>query len=245
MAIVRKFTIGVAPFQKMFRIHGRGGEAVDAVLRLRNKGLDEDYFTEVGSNSERTVYKVTSEDQHNLLQLSEDSIQLAKDYYGSTTSFDFKKVLDEFRLIWGALNGVLQVQDVRRIGMVAEYRYRVEDRSASAWLRAHLTKFPARHETAKFHMRLEERELASDGKLPDPKKADFINFIYTFYDSSSDAVHPTPGHVDVDLDVQRYFTPLLSGSVADELLKLKKHFDPAVARLDEHLKSLGLAHGKK
>lgn len=245
MAIVRKFTIGVQPFAKTFRIHGLGGAAADAALRLRGKGISEDYFTDVGTNVERTAYRLGSDDQTNVLHLTEDGITFTKDFYDGRTSFDFRKVLDEFRILWGAIDTVIKLHDIRRIGMVAEYRYSIEGTSASSWLRSKITTLPTKRATEKFTLRFEERDFASDGGIPDPKKADFINSIYTIYDSASDANHPANGHVDLDVDVQRYFTPLLNGNVGDEVLKLYKHFEPAQRRIDDQLKSLGAAHAKR
>ncbi|TDP63243.1 hypothetical protein DES47_105247 [Roseateles toxinivorans] len=246
MAIVRKFTIGVQPFAKMFRVYGKGGEVVDAVLRLRTKGLHDDFFSEVVVSNDRTAFRLSSEDQLNSLQLTDENFTFTKDYYEANTSFDFKKVLDEFRLIWSAVNAVLNIQDVRRIGMVAEYRYSAETKSASGWLREKLTKLETQLLTEKFQLRFEERAPASDGLAPDPKKADFINYIYNFYDASMDASHPSPGSIDVNLDVQRYFAPVINSSVPDEILKLHKHFEKAEGHLDDKVKAFGaMSHGKK
>lgn len=245
MAIVRKFTIGIQPFAKSFRMHGLGGIATDAVLRLRGKSLPDDFFSDIGVNAERTAYRLSSEDQTNSLQLTEDTVTLTKDYYDSKTSFDFKKVLEEFRVLWGAVDGALKIVDIRRIGMVAEYRYAVDNKNPSAWLRAKLTTVPTKSVTDKFSLRFEEREFAKDGGIPDPKKADFLNCIYSIYDSISDVNHPATGFVDVDVDAQRYFTPLLNGNVADEVLKLHKHFESSQHRINEFLMSLGATHGKR
>ena len=245
MAIVRKFTIGVQPFAKSFRMHGIGGVATDTVLRLRGKALPDEYFSDIGVNAERTAYRLSSEDQTNSLQLTEDTVTFTKDYYESKTSFDFKEVIEEFRILWGAIDSTLKLVDIRRIGMVAEYRYAVEAKNPSEWLRSKLTTIPIKSATDKFTMRFEEREFAKDGGIPDPKKADFLNCIYTVYDSISDANHPTSGFVDVDVDVQRYFTPLLNGNVADEVLKLHKHFEASQHRIDDFLMSLGATHGKR
>lgn len=245
MAIVRKFTIGVQPFVKSFRMNGLGGVATDAVLRLRGKNLPDDFFSDVGLNAERTAYRLSSEDQTNSLQLTADSVAFTKDYYETKTSFDFKKVLEEFRILWGAVDGVLRLVDIRRIGMVAEYRYSIDNKNSSVWLRSKLTTIPTKSATDKFTMRFEEREFAKDGGSPDPKKADFLNCVYTIYDSISDANHPVSGFVDVDVDAQRYFTPLLNGNVPDEVLKLHKHFESSQRRIDEFLTSLGASHGKR
>ena len=245
MAIVRKFTIGVQPFAKSFRMHGLGGAATDTVLRLRGKALPDNYFSDVGINAERTAYRLSSEDQTNSLQLTEDSVTLSKDYFDANTSLDFKKVLEEFRTIWGAVDSVIKLVDIRRIGMVGEYRYAVESKNSSVWLRSKLTTIPTKSATDKFTIRFEEREFAKDGGVPDPKKADFLNCIYSIYDSISDANHPAPGFVDVDVDAQRYFTPLLNTNVADEILKLHKHFESSQRKIDEFLMSLGATHAKR
>ena len=154
-------------------------------------------------------------------------------------------VLEEFRILWGSVDGALKLVDIRRIGMVAEYRYSVDNKNSSVWLRSKLTTVPTKAATDKFTMRFEEREFAKDGGIPDPKKADFLNCIYTIYDSFSDANHPLAGFVDVDVDAQRYFTPLLNGNVPDEVLKLHKHFESAQKKIDEYLMSLGATHGKR
>jgi len=226
-------------------MHGLGGVATDAVLRLRGKTLPDDYFSDVGLNAERTAYRLGSEDQANSLQLTEDSVTFTKDYYEAKTSFDFKKVLEEFRILWSSVDGALKLVDIRRIGMVAEYRYAVDNKNPSMWLRSKLTTIPTKSATDKFTMRFEEREFAKDGGIPDPKKADLLNCIYTIYDSFLDANHPVAGFVDVDVDAQRYFTPLLNGNVPDEVLKLHKHFESSQHRIDEHLMSLGATHGKR
>jgi hypothetical protein len=245
MAIVRKFTIGVLPFAKSFRMRGLGGVATDNVLRLRGKSLSDNFFTDVGTGAERNSYRLSSEDDTNVLQLTQESITFTKEYYGSTTSFDFKKVLEEFRLIWGAVDGVLKTFDIRRIGIVSELQYAVPDGTPSAWLRSKLTTIPTNAGTDKFSLRYEEREYAKDGRLPDPKKADFLNSIYSIYDSALDADRPLAGFVNVTVDVQRYFTPLHNGNVGDEVLKLKQHLEASQQRIDGFLLKAGATHAKK
>lgn len=246
MAIVKKFTIGVAPFAQMFRIHGLGGSVVDAVLALRKgKSLSEDYFSEVAVNAERTVFQLRGLGGLNAMQFTDANITFTKDFYESEKSFDFRTMLDEFRAIWPAVHSTLNIQDIRRIGMVAEHSFKVESKSPSAWLRQKLTTFESSKITDKFLLRFEERELAQDGNAPDLKKSDFLNYIYQFNDSALDAQHPSDGSIRATLDVQRYFAPVLNGNVGDEVLKLKHHFELAQKRLDEKLKGLGASYGKR
>ena len=184
-------------------------------------------------------------DNSNVVHIAEDSISFTKDFYVSGGSYDFSKAIAEFKTVWSAINKILVVHDIRRIGIVAEYRYDVDAKQPSKWLREKLTKLQTQRVTEKFHLRFEERELASDGKAPDPMKSDFINYIYSYYDGAIDAYHTQPDAMNATLDVQRYFTPVLNGDVVDEVQKLNKHFVAAEKTLDAHLKSLGAANGQK
>ena len=245
MAIVRKFSIGVQPFTKMFRMLGVAGSACDAVLRLRSKTLADDFYREVGWSTDRTVCKLSNSTLGNVLTLTEESVVFTKDCHENDKVFSFEKTLSEFKVVYAALNAILNVQDIRRVGIVAEYRLTVEAKSPSAWLREKLTTNQSALVTDKFFMKFEEREFAADGGAPDPKKADFINYIYHFYDSVLDADHSKPGFVDANLDVQHYFAPVLNSSVPDEIQKLYRHFEAAQKRLDERLKAMGAVHGKR
>jgi hypothetical protein len=247
MAIVKKITIGIAPFAKMFRIPAMGGAAVDALLALRSKSLSDDFFDEVGVDSDRRWFRVSKAGGANSLMIHEDSVAFTKDYYGPGGTFDFDKVFTEFKLVWSAVNKVLGVRDIRRIGIACEYRYQVPGGNPSSWIRTNFTKFasPQSRATEKMNIRFEERELTTDGKAPDPLKANFTNYIYQYYDSSMDADHPQDGAVNGLLDVQRYFTPVLNGDVTDEILKLRRSFVAAEKAFDGQLKSLGASNGTK
>ena len=215
MAIVRKFSIGVQPFTKMFRMLGVAGSACDAVLRLRSKTLADDFYKEMGWSADRTACKLSNGTLGNVLTFTEETVVFTKDCHENGKTFSFEKTMAEFKIVYAALNAILNIQDIRRIGMVAEYRLAVGGQSPSAWLREKLTTNQSTLVTDKFFMKYEEREFAADGHAPDPKKADFINYIYQFYDSSLDTEHAKPGFVDVVLDVQHYFAPLVNASVAD------------------------------
>ena len=245
MPHIRKFTIGILPFAKMFRVHGLGGAATDAVLKIRGKGLPDDYFDEIAVNAERTAYRLTGGDQVNSLHITEESITFTKDYHEADGNFSFKKTIEELRLIWPAIQSVLSVSEIRRIGMVAEYRFAVPHKHPSVWLREKLLVQPSAMVTDKFSLRFEEREFARDGIAPDPKKADFINFIYHYYDSAIDASHPAPDCADVNVDVQRYFAPMLTGNVIDECTKLHRSFELAESRVHESMKKMGASDAKK
>lgn len=245
MAIVKKITIGIAPFAKMFRVSSQGGTAVDSLLRLRSKSLPDDFFEEVASDGDRKNFRIMKSDLSNVVQITEESIAFSRDFYVAGGSYDFSKLLAEFRIVWSAINKVLAVNDIRRIGIVAEYRYDVDANKPSKWLRENLTTLKSQRVTEKFLLRFEEREFAASGVAPDPQKSDFVNYIYNYYDGALDGQHPQSGALNASLDVQRYFTPVHNGDVVDEVQKLHKYFVAAEKNLDGHLKSMGAANGKK
>jgi hypothetical protein len=248
MAIVKKFTIGIQPLAKMFRITALGGSIVDAVLKLRTKNLSDDFFDEVYVDAERKIFRITSSGASNVLILREDGITFTKDYYNeSGSNFDYSKLLNEFKIIWATINKVTAVYDIRRIGIAGEYRYNIDGDSPSKWLREKLinTSPSANRLTEKFLLNFEERKIIDNGTGPDINKADFINTIYSYYDSANDSQHSEPGFVNTMLDIQRYFSPVLNDSVGDEVQKLYKHYLQAERVLDSQLKSFGATNGKK
>jgi len=240
MAIVRKFTLGIQPFTKCFRVQGLGGTVADAVLQLRGNKLPEDYFSEFFSDLEKKVHRLSS--KANFLQITESEISFTKDYYDSDSSFRFEKVLEEFRILWKCLNGILNITDIRRIGMVAEYRYEVGGENNSEWLRAKLTTIPTFGLSAKTALIFEERSDRQTGAAFDPKKDDFSTTIYTLYDSMSDGSHPIDGFVNLSVDAQRYFSPLISKDVGDQVLILHKHLTESQKRINDHLIKFGAKH---
>ena len=247
MGMVRKFTIGVAPYVKMHRIHGVGGQVIDAVLALRLKALSEDFFEEVLVQSDHNGYRLSGRKGSNVLSFNDQSIAFTRDFYESNDSFEFSKVIEQFRTIWSAFNSIVQITDVRRIGIVSESKYTVPNKAPSTWMRNKLSPiFESDLHAEKFHLRFEDRALAANGLAPDPKKADFLNTICQVYDSELDNEHPVPGFMYTSTDVQRYFTPVIPGkNVVDEALKLKKTFDIASKKLDDRLQKLGASDAKK
>jgi hypothetical protein len=247
MSTVRKFTIGLAPYIKMHRIRSIGGEVVDAVLALRLKALSENFFEEVLIQTDHNGYRLTGGKGANSLAFNDQSIAFTRDYFESNDSFDFDKVIEDFRAIWGAVNSVVRITDVRRIGIVAESKYTVPSKAPNIWMRNNFSPiFKSDKHAERFHLKFENRTFAADGLAPDPKKSDFINTIYQIYDGEMDNDHSMPGFMFASLDVQRYFTPVITGkNIVDEVLKLKKTFDDSLRKFDDQLKELGASDAKK
>lgn len=240
MMRIKKFTLGIRPSQKMFRVSSLHGSLVDSVLGLRGtKPIGDEYYSEISRSAEPMTIQLRSEEQGNTLTVDLDNIVFSKDLYNSEKRFDIDEVLDEFRAVWKQVNEVLHVKDIRRIGVVIEHQLAVKENPSAALLKK-LTSITAGEHAAKFMLHFEERYRTSKGGIPDFKKDDFINVIRDYYDSERDADHPTDGHINANLDVQRYYSPLLTGNVFDEIVLFRQQLSKEQARFEQDLKQRGL-----
>ncbi|HEX5093796.1 MAG TPA: hypothetical protein VFV84_14000, partial [Burkholderiales bacterium] len=154
------------------------------------------------------------------------------DHYERGNRVDFDDVFKEFDLLWRACDSVLKVRDVRRVGIVGEYRITPTKNPSAALME--FTRLAPRGIPAKFQLQFETRMLTTGASgLPDVKTADFWNTIESYYDSELDQEHADSGQITAMLDVQRYYMPLLNGNVPDELRKLKRRYDEVVRGVSE------------
>ena len=210
MLKVNKFLIGIRPASRMFRVPSVVGLIIDAILAERGgKKLEDEYYSEVASNHEKSSYRLRNEELGNILRIDLENIIFIKDFYVTGKQFNFKKVFDEFAYIWKIINQYLKLNDVRRIGIVAEHQFELEAQNINTKLVQSLTRFNDLKHPAKFMLRFENRYPTKEGVAPDIDKSDFINVIYSIYDGELDAEHPGKGLINANIDVQRYFSPLL------------------------------------
>lgn len=238
---IKKFTVGIRPSQKMFRISSLQGSLVDSVLNMRGtKPIDDDYYTEISVSRgvEPPTLQIRNDVKGNLLIIEADNIVFTKDLYDSEKQFDEEEALKEFRAIWKQVNDVLHVKDIRRIGIVVEQQFATDKPSFE--LIKKLTSLTTGEHVAKFLLRFEERFRTEKGGIPDPKTDDFINVISDYYDSERDIDHPKEGHINVNIDVQRYFAPLFNGNVFDEITVFRNRVSKEQSRFEQDLKQRGL-----
>lgn len=135
---------------------------------------------------------------------------------------------------------MLHVRNIRRIGIVAEHQIPAKDAKASEALLGTLTSITSAGHPAKFILKIEDRRFPTKGGIPDFKKDDFINVIREYYDSDVDADHANDGHINANIDVQRYYSPLFNGNVFDEVTVLQRLFLDEKKHLEEDIKKRGL-----
>ena len=241
MLPIKKYTLGIRPSQKLFRLSSLMGMVIDAVLSCRGeKDIDEEYYSEVSRNVESSVLLLRNEERGNILRIDMENVIFTKDLYETDRHFDIDKTIQEFRLIWKFTNDVLKLSNIRRVGMVAEYRIGPTSGSPSKILIEAFTKITSSSHPGKFQLRYENRSLVNSGSAPNLQKDDYLNVIYDFYDSEMDVSHPQQDHINANLDVQRYYSPLLNGNVFDEINKLKKEFQRQKTNFASDLTAKGL-----
>ena len=240
--LIKKLVIGVRPAQKMFRVSSLGGVLVDNVLSLRGtKYIDNEYFLNVAQDLEKATIQLSNEEAGNLLQITHSDIIFTKDWYGQdNTTKNIESALDEYHTIWKKVNEVLLVKGIRRIGIVGEQQVECNDKVPSSALLGALTKSSASNHPTKFILRYEDRKNLSHKGVPDFRSDSFINVIREYYDSSQDAQHKSDNHFNANIDVQRFYSPLLEGGVYDEVAKLYKQFKEERKLFENDLKVRGL-----
>lgn len=241
MIEIDKFVIGVMPASRMFRVPSVVGLVIDKILSERGgKMLSDDYYSEVASSNEKNSYKLLNNELGNSLIISLDNIIFTKDFYDKDYAFNYKQVVSEFTCIWQIINEYLKISDIRRIGVLAEHQFNVEPQNSNKKLLDLLTVFAGYRHPAKFHLHFENRHSTPEGLAPDIEKSDYINVIYDVYDSEIDANHSKKGAVNANIDVQRYYSPLLKSNIPEQVSKINTIFQREKDDFESFLNKQGL-----
>jgi len=237
MKQIKKFIIGIRPAAKMFRISTVAGLLIDSILAERgSKYLEDKYYSEIASNKEQDFYRLRNDELGNILKIDLTNIIFIKDYYDISKKFSFNKVISEFAHVWNTLNNIIDLKDIRRIGIAAEHQIETGQANVNKNLLKALTSVMDLNHPAKFFLRYENRYPTIEGFAPDIDKSDFINVIYDYYDGERDVDHPNKNSFNANIDVQRYYSPLLKSNVIHEVKKLNKTFVTEKNKFDNFLK---------
>jgi hypothetical protein len=239
-----RFTIGIQLNKKMFRLPSIGGLVVDEILNgvESNKHLGVGYYTQVSTTTtgsgDYSLSLIDDENKHSLTILSDQFI-FKKSSQSAKAAVNVDSAIEEFKVMWKIVNKVVSFPEVRRIGMVGEFRQGEKSKGkGSVELVEKLTKFQPPESSNRFHLTFEERELTSEGGIADTKFDDFINTIYSFYIGSMDET-PASDTIHSNIDVQRYFNPAKLDPIK-ELQKVKSLYVEKKAAFKDQIKNLGL-----
>jgi len=242
--ILNKVVIGVLFNKKSFKLSSLGGIVIDDILSLResNKKLSNDFLTKFTSSNEASNLHVKFLDDKGIHSLSIQSDQFVftkASNEGSAVNID--KALEEFEILWKTANKILGFPDIRRIGFVGEFNIKAKsETSASNQLLNSLLKWSPLDHSGHFTLEFEDRELHTDGSVPDPKIADYWNTIYSFYPSEKDRDFPKKGYINANCDIQKYYNPAKSDPLR-ELQSIKKKFISKKSDFKLKVKEMGLS----
>jgi hypothetical protein len=238
--VIKKLTVGVVPVAQMFRVASLSGQVADEIIvGLKDKPIrDPEYFTELNAPSVANI-QLRNKERGNYLLLNSGNVVFTQEKYKAHVDAD--KFVEEFAQLWHIIDEILEVQQIRRIGMVAEHRvFNVDD--PSKVLQTALTKYPTPDNVGKFYCTFEKRiPLARGASQLNVKVDAFTNVLHQFYDAEMDPDVPESNAYNVNLDVQRYYTDETGDKVLDEVRSLKSDFEKHWREFQAQIKALGLA----
>lgn len=182
-------------------------------------------FTQVEQDTGKSQFKLIGE--HASLFVGIQDILFSADHYITGKPISINEEAEKFLSLLTCITEQLQPSDVRRIGIVCEYRSKSKTELPSRELLNEITKISSDGFPAKFQLQFERRHpITTTTGIPDIRTDDFWNVIESFYDSENDVDHSLPKHINLLIDIQRYYKPLL-----------KDRFDSAVRGVVERYQS--------
>jgi hypothetical protein len=238
---IKKFIVGIRPSSKIFRLTSLYGTIVDSILAQRGSNqISDEYYSNVGSNVEQGVFTLENKELGNILRMDHSNIIFVKSSYEADITINTEKTLLEYQTIWSIINQVLKLNDIRRIGVSAEHRITNDETNINAKFIEAFCKFSPPKHLGGLHLKYEDRREPKTGIIPDPNKSDYLNIIYDYYDSELDASHSAKGSINANLDVQRYYSPLVMKNIWDEVKIQKRQFDNELKGFYKNLRDLRL-----
>ncbi len=207
---------------------------------MDGKILDLELFTEFEMRPS-THLRLRSADSIKYLHIDASNVIYTRDHYDKAHTADWNELKSEFVSIWNLIKKTKKINEVRRIGVVAEYKISCPNNDQSSVLMDKVTKLGIQDGNKKFQLAYETHYPLDKTDTSSTENQEFINVIHQIYDGLIDGHHSEDGYIHVLLDVQHYYAPVSQSSkVIDEVTKLYKVFSEHESELKEQLKKLGL-----
>lgn len=243
MPKIRKFVIGIKPLRRMFRLRGKAGVVADHIIAALDQDPSAQNFTHVRRQAGDDLMVISDEDRTISLTLNIDTVIFARDYYDNHKHCDIDKEIKLFNKLFGLMNGELKMNNIRRIGIYAEYRFEPQSKNPSEDLLSKIAKIDRKGYPAKFNLQFETRTKVSGSGPIDSESDAFLNVIENYYDSELDTEHSDKNRINANIDVQKYFAPVLTNNIEGEVSKLRNEFERASTEFITRLKNLGFNDG--
>lgn len=239
-----KMSIGIKPSRAMFRFSTLGGTLIDEILTYTEKSKNsKKLFKHVEQDSNKSHFRLIG-DTCSLFVGTHD-IQYSVDHYDSKSELEISIEIERFISLFSTVNSSLKIRDIRRIGLVCEYRTPSKTELPSKELLDKFTSFEAVGYPAKFQLQFEHRHpIVGATGIPDFRTDDFWNIIESYYDAEVDEAHSTSRHINLMLDVQRYYNPLLEDKPDNAIRSLADKYNKQFGLFLEKAKTLGVVDGR-
>jgi len=224
----------------MFRFSTWAGSLVDELLSSAERSkTTKGLFKTVEQAADKSHFRLIGE-RHSLFAGTRD-VQFSADYYELDSSLDVDAEIERFISLFSVVNATLKIRDIRRIGIVCEYRLPSKSEQPSRELLENVTQFQPEGFPAKFQLQFEQRHpITAATGIPDFRTEDFWNVLETYYDGEMDDDHSAKHEINLMLDVQRYYAPLLEEKIDAAIRAVGEKYKKQFALFSEKARSIGL-----
>lgn len=241
MLKIYKISAGFRFSQSAFRVGTLHGMLTDEILSLVSQKpfLDHKYFDSILLQKERNGLMLRNENKGHQLNITTDDFIFTHDRYDPDQHLSLEKFFSHFEAIWRKVDKTLSIPAIRRIGIVAEHRIE-NTKFPSSKLISSITKMKPTQFAGKFICNFEKRIPVANSVNLDVSNDEFLNLIYSFYDSEMDSQTPASNAVNANLDVQKYYGPTIESGFITELGKVRTIFMDHWKDFEQEIKDWGL-----
>lgn len=247
MALIKQKTlIGILFAHPIFRLSSLGGLTTDRLMefiRTTNK-IDDNYFTRVfnpSPNPNEYVIGLSNVTNTNALTINSTEFILEKLRIDNQI-LDLNDLINDTKLLWSEADKVLNLTNIRRVGLKEEYLIDTSDNRPSNSATEILTKltklkFYERPYTSNSTISFSYRYPLQDGSMPSNKSDQYWNVLVDLASVNND--ESSPGMIKLGIDVQKFFNPLLDNP-SDSYKEITERFAVEKKQVIERLNLMGL-----
>lgn len=240
---LKKMLIGIRSQQRLFRVLGMGGVVLDSLLDMRGtKGIEEDYFEQIGSSIEKDSYEVFNEEKGNSCKITLESIIISKKAIDDE-AIDIKRFQKNVNLFYDKIREILEIREMNRIGIIYEFETQVDDfKNVNKFLHDSFLDYNHSGIPSNFTLKMAYK-LPSKNGMVKPDVKDYYNVISQFGVKYDEERNPIEDTLYISVDVQRYFYPPAKAKNGNLINGHFKYSESHVARFIEEMKEKGLELG--
>lgn len=238
MFSIKKLTASIRPARKIFSVRSEWGRIFDLAISLEgSKHFRDIKFSNFSEVSPEDRFTLSSPNSEIVFGLSSADISLTTHTYSSKAHLKIEDFQAQFESLWEIANKILHIQNIHFIGIVAEHRSSANEGGGKR-VAQKIPDVPITGSDTKAAFHIEEIF-----PLDSHNSATTSNRLVTVldvYDSRMDTDHKEKDAVNINLDVQRIYTPSFNGDVKAEFGKHSYEFQKRWTGLKDSLRNSGL-----